>query len=257
MQEHEVVALFQERIDTEDAAFLDGDGAVRARRIRRLGRIILSEAPLERPSGTQIARVLEERLSADPSLLQDWLQRPETAQLCARVAMMRRLDGELWPDLGALVQDTSILEWLLPHVADARGLSDLTDQAVAAALERVLDHTLRYRLRTMAPERFETPAGGSAAIDYAVDNGPAIEVRLQELFGLDTHPAVGDGRTPLLVKLLSPARRPIQTTRDLPGFWRGTYAAVRSDMRGRYPKHPWPDDPIAATPTRHAKPRRA
>jgi ATP-dependent helicase HrpB len=106
-----------------------------------------------------------------------------------------------------------------------------------------------------APARFETPAGSSIAIDYTAEGGPALDVRLQEFFGQDTHPRIADGRVPLVLRLLSPAHRPVQTTKDLPGFWRGSYAAVRGEMRGRYPKHPWPDDPISASPTRRAKPR--
>jgi ATP-dependent helicase HrpB len=110
-------------------------------------------------------------------------------------------------------------------------------------------------LDRLAPERWSTPAGTSAAIDYGAEGGPAVEVRVQELFGLDVHPAVAGGRAPLTQVLLSPARRPIQVTKDLPGFWRGSWKAVRSDLRGRYPKHPWPEDPLAEAPTTRAKPR--
>ena len=107
----------------------------------------------------------------------------------------------------------------------------------------------------LAPERWSTPAGSSAAIDYEAEGGPAVEARVQELFGLDVHPAVADGRAPLTLILLSPARRPIQVTKDLPGVWRGSWKAVRADLRGRYPKHPWPEDPLSAPPTTRAKPR--
>jgi ATP-dependent helicase HrpB len=106
-----------------------------------------------------------------------------------------------------------------------------------------------------APARFETPAGSSLRIDYTAEGGPALDVRLQEMFGQDKHPSIASGRVPLSLRLLSPAHRPVQTTKDLPGFWRGSYAAVRSEMRGRYPKHPWPEDPLTAPPTRRAKPR--
>jgi ATP-dependent helicase HrpB len=99
------------------------------------------------------------------------------------------------------------------------------------------------------------PTGSDIAVDYGAEGGPALAVRVQELFGLDRHPAIAGGRVPLVLQLLSPAHRPIQITRDLPGFWRGSWAAVKAEMRGRYPKHPWPDDPIAAPPTRRAKPR--
>jgi len=112
---------------------------------------------------------------------------------------------------------------------------------------------LQRRLDAEAPTHFAAPTGTHVPIDYEADGGPKIAIRVQELFGLDRHPAIAGGKIPLLVELLSHAHRPVQTTRDLPGFWRGSYAAVRAEMRGRYPKHPWPDDPLAAAPTRRAK----
>lgn len=115
---------------------------------------------------------------------------------------------------------------------------------------------LRRRLDTEAPTHFEAPTGSRVPIDYAAEGGPKIAIRVQELFGLNRHPAIAGGKIPLVIELLSPAQRSVQTTRDLPGFWRGSYAAVRAEMRGRYPKHPWPDDPVAAPPTRRAKPRK-
>jgi ATP-dependent helicase HrpB len=133
----------------------------------------------------------------------------------------------------------------------------LKDVDVARALLNALPYALRRKLDTDAPTHFETPAGSSLRIDYEAEGGPALDVRLQELFGMDKHPSVGGGRVPLTLRLLSPAHRPVQTTKDLPGFWRGSYAAVRSDMRGRYPKHPWPEDPLSAPPTRRAKPKGA
>jgi ATP-dependent helicase HrpB len=110
-------------------------------------------------------------------------------------------------------------------------------------------------LERLAPESWTAPTGTRARIDYAAEGGPSVEIRVQELFGLDRHPTAADGRVPLTLVLLSPARRPIQVTQDLPGFWRGSWKAVRADLRGRYPKHPWPDDPLSAAPTVRAKPR--
>src|ERR1700689_4165539 len=109
------------------------------------------------------------------------------------------------------------------------------------------------RRQTEAPVHFTAPTGTRALIGYAADGGPKISIRVQELFGLAQHPAIAGGKVPLLIELLSPAQRPVQMTRDLPGFWRGSYAAVRSEMRGRYPKHPWPEDPLHAAPTRRTK----
>ena len=124
-------------------------------------------------------------------------------------------------------------------------------------LHALLPHRLRRRLEAEAPTHFEAPSGSRVPIDYGSEEGPKLAIRVQELFGLDRHPAVAGGRVPLVIELLSPAHRPVQVTRDLPNFWRGSYAAVKSEMRGRYPRHPWPDDPVAAPPTRRAKPRRS
>jgi ATP-dependent helicase HrpB len=114
---------------------------------------------------------------------------------------------------------------------------------------------LRHRLEGEAPTHYVTPSGSSVPIDYQSEPGPKIAVRVQELFGLDRHPAVGRGRVPLVIELLSPAQRPVQVTRDLPGFWRGSYSAVKAELKGRYPRHPWPDDPLSAAPTARAKRR--
>src|SRR5260370_39236610 len=119
----------------------------------------------------------------------------------------------------------------------------------------LLPWELRARLEREAPTHFEAPTGTMLAIDYEAEQGPTIAVRLQELFGLNTHPSIAKGAVPLVLELLSPAQRPVQVTRDLPGFWRGSYAAVRSDLRGRYPRHPWPEDPANAMPTRRGEPR--
>jgi ATP-dependent helicase HrpB len=114
---------------------------------------------------------------------------------------------------------------------------------------------MRQRLDAEAPTHFEAPTGNSHALDYESAAAPALHIRVQELFGLKEHPAIARGRLPLTLYLLSPAHRPIQITRDLPGFWAGSWAAVKADMRGQYPKHVWPDDPANATPTSRAKPR--
>ena len=133
--------------------------------------------------------------------------------------------------------------------AEAEGLAD--DEVDRTEAMQVL----RARLDREAPTHFEAPTGTQLAIDYEAEQGPTIAVRLQELFGLNTHPSIARGAVPLVLELLSPAQRPVQVTRDLPGFWRGSYAAVRSDLRGRYPRHPWPEDPASALPTRRVKPR--
>ncbi len=145
-------------------------------------------------------------------------------------------------------------EWLWPLLDEARSLADIGDGRLAEALRGLIPWDLQRRLDELAPTRLTTPLG-SAGVDYAAEGGPRVEIRVQELFGVKTHPTVGGGRVPLTLSLLSPARRPVQVTKDLPGFWSGSWAAVRSEMRGRYPRHPWPEDPANATATNRAKPR--
>lgn len=248
----DIERLFAARITLEDDVRYES-AAVRARRVRRYGRLVLSETTLERPDADSVKaavfQAVRGRGLCELSLGED------AAQLRARVALLSRLDSGAWPDFGdeALLQ--SLEDWLGPLLEGVSRLDDISHSAFAAALRGLLSYNLQRRLDAEAPTHFATPAGGNALIDYCAENGPALEVRLQELFGLDVHPSVADGRAPLLLKLLSPAHRPVQTTRDLPGFWRGSYAAVRVEMKGRYPKHPWPEDPLAAEPTRRAKPR--
>jgi ATP-dependent helicase HrpB len=146
-------------------------------------------------------------------------------------------------------------DWLTPALSGKNALADLTAEEFAQALHALLPWRLRCRLDAEAPTHFAAPSGSSVPIDYGVQEGPKISIRVQELFGLDRHPAIAGGRIALVVELLSPARRAVQVTRDLPGFWRGSYAAVRSEMRGRYPRHPWPDDPLSAPATARAKRR--
>jgi len=176
-----------------------------------------------------------------------------------RVTFLRKAEGEApqnpWPDLSDDALAAQREAWLEPLLHDKTSLKQLSAGDLSEALMTLLPWELRARLDREAPGHFEAPTGTQLAIDYEAEQGPTIAVRLQELFGLNTHPAIARGKIPLVVELLSPAHRPVQVTRDLPGFWRGSYAAVRSDLRGRYPRHPWPDDPATAMPTRRAKPR--
>ena len=133
-------------------------------------------------------------------------------------------------------------------------LAATNDGRLADALRGLIPWDLQRRLDELAPPRLTTPLG-SAGIDYGAEGGPRVEIRVQELFGVTTHPTVGGGRIPLTLALLSPARRPVQVTQDLPGFWAGSWAAVRAEMRGRYPRHPWPENPAEAQATNRAKPR--
>ena len=151
----------------------------------------------------------------------------------------------------------SVNEWLAPTLLPKTGIDQITADELDTALHALLPWPLPRRLEEEAPTHFEAPTGTRVPIDYAAEGGPKIAIRVQELFGLSRHPTIAGGKIPLVIELLSPAHRPVQTTRDLPGFWRGSYAAVRAELRGRYPKHPWPDDPIAASATRRAKPRKS
>ena len=244
----DIERMFADRIETHAALKVDADGALRGRRVRKLGAIVLSEAPLEKPSPGEMSDALREAVRDGGLDLLDWSE--SALQARARVALLGGLDGQPWPDWSDAALMDGLADWL-----PLDGVSRLKDVDVAEALLNSLPHDLRRRLDREAPARFETPAGSSLMIDYRAEGGPALDVRLQEMFGQDAHPAIAGGRVALSLRLLSPAHRPVQTTKDLPGFWRGSYAAVRGDMRGRYPKHPWPDDPLTAPPTRRAKPR--
>ena len=169
---------------------------------------------------------------------------------------LRRAEGEEWPDLSDQALVATAADWLAPMLLFKTRLDELRIDEFEAAVETLLPWNLRRRLEAAAPTHFAAPSGSSVPIDYAAEEGPKLAIRVQELFGLDRHPTVAGGRVRLLVELLSPAHRPVQATRDLPGFWRGSYAAVKAEMKGRYPRHPWPDDPVSAPATRRAKPRR-
>ena len=145
-------------------------------------------------------------------------------------------------------------DWLTPFVIGKTSLRDIGAGDLGAAVGALLPYELGRRLEAEAPTHMDVPSGSRLPIDYSGEE-PVLAVRVQELFGLDLHPAIAGGRVPLVLELLSPAHRPVQVTRDLPGFWRGSWSAVRADMRGRYPRHPWPEDPRAAEATRRAKPR--
>jgi ATP-dependent helicase HrpB len=256
----EIETHFADRITARaDIAFDTASLSLRGRDSRRLGAIVLSERPVPILVDETSAKLLAEgivNLGIDrlpwTSALKQWRD---------RVIFLRASEGADWPDLSDAALATTAEQWLAPALAGKTALAEFSPDDFAAALRELLPmyaqgRPLRRRLEAEAPIYFEAPTGTRAPIDYASEGGPKIAIRVQELFGLDRHPAIANGKVPLAIELLSPAHRPVQTTRDLPGFWRGSYAAVRAEMRGRYPKHPWPEDPIAAAPTRRAKPRK-
>ena len=162
---------------------------------------------------------------------------------------LRRAEGDAWPDVSDTALAAQRAAWLEPILSDKTSLAQVSASDLSDAVMALLPWDLRARLDR------EAPTGSQVAIDYEAEQGPTIAIRVQELFGLNVHPSIAQGKVPLVVELLSPAHRPVQVTRDLPGFWRGSYSGVRADLRGRYPRHPWPDDPANALPTRRAKPR--
>lgn len=239
--------------DADEVSFDRAAMALRARRRRGLHAITLSEAPIALKPSEETARVLAEGLVAAGLDRLPWSKALQ--QWRGRVMFLRKAEGDPWPDLSDDGLAAQREAWLVPALFDKTGLKDVTASDLSDAVMNLLPWDLRTRLDREAPTHFEAPTGSHLPIDYEAEQGPTIAVRLQELFGLTTHPSVAGGAVPLVLELLSPAHRPVQVTRDLPGFWRGSYAGVRADLRGRYPRHPWPEDPASAQPTRRAKPR--
>jgi ATP-dependent helicase HrpB len=249
---------FADQIETADEILFDRNAmALRARRKKTLHAITLSEAPMALSPSMETAQVLADGLIASGPDKLPWSK--PLKQWRDRVMFLRRAEGETsqnpWPDLSddALAAKREV--WLVPALHDKTSLKEFSSDDLSEALMTLLPWELRARLEREAPTHFEAPTGTMLAVDYEAEQGPTIAVRLQELFGLNTHPSIAKGAVPLVLELLSPAHRPVQVTRDLPGFWRGSYAAVRSDLRGRYPRHSWPEDPSSAMPTRRVKPR--
>jgi ATP-dependent helicase HrpB len=249
---------FADQIEVTDEISFDRDAmALRARRKRTLHAITLSETPLALQPSTETARVLADGLVGSGPGGLPWSK--PLKQWRDRVMFLRAAERDAsqnsWPDLSDDALAAQREAWLVPALTDKTSLKQFSASDLSDALMTLLPWELRARLEREAPTHFEAPTGTMLAVDYEAEQGPTIAVRLQELFGMNTHPSVAKGAVPLVLELLSPAHRPVQVTRDLPGFWRGSYAAVRSDLRGRYPRHPWPEDPASAMPTRRVKPR--
>jgi ATP-dependent helicase HrpB len=250
----EIEARFAGKIDDRDTVTFDtASGSLRARRSRRLGALVLAEQIKQVVPDTDTAKVLAQGIA---SAGLDKLPWSKTAlQFRTRVEFLRKAEGDEWPDLSDEGLARSAAEWLEPLLTDKTARSDIGADELSEAMTALVPWTLRRRLDAESPTHFTAPTGSSVPIDYEAEQGPTISIRVQEMFGLAQHPAIAGGRVPLVIELLSPGHKPVQITRDLPGFWRGSYADVRTDLRGRYPRHPWPDDPASAAPTRRAKPR--
>lgn len=245
LEETALRAAFADRLTREDRLEVEPDGKVRGRRLLRLDRLTVEERIIDAPdpamiAGALLGQVRRQGLSALP------MQAAQT--LRARLAFF----GEPLSD-EALIDGLD--DWLGPLLGGKKSLTDLSAGQVADAIRGLVPWDIQRRLDAEVPLRFTAPTGNSFAIDYAAEGGPKVEVRVGELYGLTVHPTVAG--VPLTFSLLSPGHKPIQTTKDIPGFWKGSWSDVRKDMRGRYPKHVWPEDPAAAAPVTRAKPRGA
>ncbi len=245
------IASLERRIEIEDRLGREPSGRMTLRRLRRIGAIVVDEKIVGAPDRAAITAALTAEVERDGLSSLNWGER--ATGLRARLAFLGSLE-EGWPD----VSDAGLLaeaeRWLWPLLEDVQAVDAISDIALEVGLKALVPWDRQRTLDERAPARLQTPLG-SAAINYAAPGGPRVDIRVQELFGLTTHPTVGGGRVPLTLALLSPARRPVQVTQDLPGFWSGSWSAVRAEMRGRYPRHPWPEDPTKAEATSRAKPR--
>jgi ATP-dependent helicase HrpB len=252
----EIETIAADRIETRDETVFDPASATLRRRcFRRLDAIRLGERNAPVDASLANARLLTEGVAALAFSRLPWTKAQN--QLRDRVAFLRATEGDDggWPDLSDAGLAARDPEWLAPFIVGRAGLAAIEPGDLDAALAALLPFDLMRRLDSEAPPFFETPVGVRHALDYSAPNGPLLSVRVQELFGLARHPTLARGRAPLTLELLSPAHRPIQTTRDLPGFWAGSWNDVKKEMKGRYPRHPWPDDPAHAPPTTRARPR--
>jgi ATP-dependent helicase HrpB len=250
--------LFADRIESRDETRFDAaSGALRRRAARRFGALTLGEKNLPLAASPENAALLARGAAAFGIDRLGWSK--AQIQTRERVAFLRKALPEgaenPWPDLTEAGLSASAETWLAPFIEGCQKLDDIDAECLGAALAALLPWDLARKLDEEAPTHFATPAGSSIALDYSSAEGPALAARVQEFYGLSTHPTLAGGRAPLTLHLLSPAHRPIQITRDLPGFWKGSWASAKAELKGRYPRHLWPDDPAGAAPTTRAKPR--
>ena len=269
VEKAEIEAGFASHIEVADESAFDATSrTVRRRRQRRLGALLLDDAPAPVPLDEATALVLAKgigSLGVDKLPWTDELRRRRGRAMFLRKMQPRATQESTernsqvsvdnpWPDLSDASLAANVETWLAPFLVGKTSLAEIGARDLALALEALLPFDLARRLEEDAPSHFQAPSGSRLPIEYG-EQGASLAVRVQELFGLGEHPRIARGRVPLVLHLLSPAHRPIQITTDLPSFWRGSWAQVRSEMRGRYPKHPWPEDPLAAPATNRAKRR--
>ena len=242
LDRHDIERLFADRItEQRSVRFRVDTGGVDARRETRLGAIALAGGGDDAPDAAEVARVLTQAVRTHGLALLPWSN--------AALSLRRRAGFAGIAEIAEPSLLASLDDWLPPLIEGKRRLAGIDSQALTAVLDMALGWDGRKRLDALAPPHFLTPLGHEAAIDYDAPGGPEVELRVQALFGLAEHPTIGPDRLPLRLSLTSPAGRPIQTTSDLPGFWAGSWADVAKEMRGRYPKHHWPDDPANAAAT--------
>ena len=246
ISEAEVLRLFSSHVkEHRTVRFRAETGGIEALRERRLGTVRLSSGSDDRPDPDAVVAALLDGVRQGGLGLLPWSDAARSLRMRAGFAGVETLSD------AALL--ATLDEWLAPLLAGKRRLSDLDRSQLSGVLEGIIGWDGKQQLERLAPPAFQSPAGSSHEIDYAAEGGPRVELRVQALFGLAEHPVVGSARIPLVLSLTSPAGRPIQTTRDLPGFWAGSWSAVAKEMRGRYPRHPWPDDPAGAAATLRTK----
>ncbi len=248
----EIESTFEHAISEQDEVAWDPrEQAVKARRTRRLWKLTLDGKPWDNADPAQLRAAMAQGVR---QLGLDCLPWSDAATaLRHRVALLAGFEPG-WPDLSDATLLDTLDDWLAPYLGGMTRRPHLDRLDMAEILSARLDYAMRKRLDTLAPTHLPVPSGRTALVDYSGDE-PVLAVKLQEMFGCADTPRIANGRVPVLLHLLSPAGRPLQVTRDLAGFWAGSYKAVKAEMKGRYPKHPWPDDPLAAQATARAKPR--
>ncbi len=247
----DVEESFAEAIEREEVVSWNADiGSVSAVQRERLGALVLRESAVRDADPDVVADALLQAIMRGDGVALAWSESAQRVR--ERVAFLRTLDAS-WPDFGDEALGAGMTTWLRPHLAGMRRRADVERLDLTEVLLGMLSWEQRRELDAMAPTHVDVPSGSRVRIDYSEAAAPALSVRLQEMFGLAETPSVARGRVPLTLHLLSPARRPVQVTRDLAGFWRSSYFEVRKDLRGRYPKHDWPDDPLRAVPTAKVK----
>ncbi|MBV8791455.1 MAG: ATP-dependent helicase HrpB, partial [Pseudolabrys sp.] len=250
----EIDTMFADEIEERDQVTFDrASASLRARSGRRFGAIALTEHVKPISPNDETSGLLAEGLASLGIARLPW-SKPQL-QWRDRVNFLRKSEGDEWPDLSDAALAATAADWLAPFLTGKTALSQISADDLGTALDALVPWNMKKRLDTEAPTHFAAPSGSHVPIDYESAEGPKLSIRVQELFGLAHHPSIAGGRAPLLIELLSPAHRPVQVTRDLPGFWRGSYVQVKAEMKGRYPRHPWPDNPLEAPATRRAKPR--